>query len=174
MQKNLLAYNYIDIFNKINNIGTWSVKMLSDCYCVDIGKKMPRIESMIKNDFPNELEYHNTSNIMDLENHDWRLFKRVSGAQKFLENYNKTLLDLPNMHLSAKKELPKMLLKRRYLVTSLMNVKTYTTRKFKKDWKKGQLFQVYDQTFFVTVKLKSIKERTIDGETYYQYDYKTI
>lgn len=148
--------------------------MLSDCYCVDISAKKPRIESMIKNDFPYEMEEKKTRNIMDLQDHDWRLFKKYSQAENFLNEYIKTKNALPSMNLIAKKDLPKMLLKRKYLITTLMKVKTYTTRHYKKDWKKGQVVQFYDQTYFVTVKLKSITERIIDGHTFYQYDYKVI
>lgn len=148
--------------------------MLSDCYCVDINAKKPRIESMIKNDFPFEMAEKKTSNIMDLQDHDWRLFKKHSQAEIFLSEYLKIKNALPKMGLLARTDLPKLLLKRKYLITTIMGVKKYTTRHYKKDWKKGQFFQFYDQSFFVTCKLKSITERIINGETFYQYDFKVI
>lgn len=103
-----------------------------------------------------DLKEFGRKNIMDLNDYDWRIFDSEIKAESFLKKYKKIKADLNNRKICKGRELPAILYKRRYMVLTLMGLKPQTYRRYSKPWKAGQLFNLHDQTFFLTVKLKSL------------------
>lgn len=93
---------------------------------------------------------------MELNDYDFRVFDSEKKADKFFEAYKKIRTGLSNKRICKSRDLPAMLYKRRYMVQTLMGLKNQTYRNYKKNWKPGQLFNLHDQVFFLTVKLISL------------------
>ena len=109
---------------------------------------------------------------MELESYDCRIFDSEKKADAFLKKYKKILKSLSNRRLCKSRDLPAILYKRRYMVLSLMGLKPQTYRSYLKQWKVGQLFNLHDQTFFLTVRLKSL---SYDKEAKsYRYKFKVV
>lgn len=145
-----------------------------DCFCIDLDKAAPEVMEFSGVELENDLRAINSRNPMDLQDFDRRIFINDLEADAWLDEYlslkdklkNKTFRD------SLKKgDYPCMLYKRRYLVLTLMGEKLYTIRHYKKNWQRGQLFNLYDQTIFLTVRLKSIKQ--LEGNEY-RYDFELL
>ena len=103
-----------------------------------------------------DLRIFGLKKIADLNDYDWRLFDSEKKANAFLKSYQTIKKKLSNRQISKSRDLPAILYKRRYMVLSLMGLKSQTYRDYSKPWKVGQLFNLHDQVFFLTVKLKSI------------------
>lgn len=106
----------------------------------------------------------------DLETYNLRVFDSKAKADSFLRKYKKILNRLSNRRICKSRELPAMLYKRRFMVLSLMGLKGQTYRDYGKDWKRGQLFNLHDQVFFLTVKLKSITYDSSDKLHCYKFE----
>lgn len=151
------------------------LEMLNKIYCVDIDTKSPEVEVIFREDYLVQLREIDSKKLMDLETHDLRLFRSYIDAENFLKGFKKTLDSLKGLKLNAIKDIPKILLKRRYIATSLMGVKKLTTRHYNKNWKKGTIFQLFDQTYFLTAKLTKIEEVVaIDNNNYFTYHYRIV
>src|SRR5690606_10428833 len=83
-------------------------------------------------------------------------FNSEKKAEAFLKQYKKIKASLNNRKICKSRSLPAILYKRRYMVLTLMGLKPQTYRSYLKPWKIGQLFNLHDQTFFLTVKLKDL------------------
>lgn len=105
---------------------------------------------------------------LDLYDYDCPVFDSEKKAEKFLRDYKKILNGLSNKQICKGRDLPAILYKRRYMVQSLMRLKNQTYRSYEKSWTPGQLFNLHDQVFFLTVRLTSL---TFDKKTK-QYCYK--
>lgn len=103
-----------------------------------------------------DLKEFGRKNVMDLNDYDWRIFDSEKKAESFLKKYKKIKAGLSNHKICKSRELPAILYKRRYMVLTLMGLKPQTYRNYSKPWKVGQLFNLHDQTFFLTVRLKSL------------------
>lgn len=103
-----------------------------------------------------DLKRENLTNALDLTDYDRIVFDDEKKAEQFLSTYKETFLSLDNSKMCKRRDIPTMLYKRRYLVQSLMGFKMQTYRNYKKKWKIGQLFNLYDQTYFLTVKLTDL------------------
>ena len=90
-------------------------------------------------------------------------FTDEAKAHEFLDQYKKAYKSLSK----KKSNVPKMLYKRRYMVLSKMGIKRSTVRDYNKNWKVGQVFELYDQTYFLQVKLTSMKKNKDKTFTYY-------
>ena len=91
------------------------------------------------------------------ESYNLRVFKSHRRARRFLKRYIRILKGLSNRKICKSRDLPTMLYKRHFIVLSIMKIKNQTERHYAKDWKRGQLFNLFDQTYFLTVKLDSLK-----------------
>ena len=107
-------------------------------------------------------------NPLHLSDYDCYVFDSEKKADKFLSGYKKVLKGLSNRKICKSRDLPAILYKRRYMVQSLMRLKNQTYRSYKKPWTPGQLFNLHDQVFFLTVRLTSL---TFDKRNR-QYCYK--
>lgn len=109
-------------------------------------------------------------NPLDLYDYDCPVFDSEKKAERFLKQYKKILKGLSNKKICKSRDLPAILYKRRYMVQSLMRLKNQTYRSYEKPWKPGQLFNLHDQVFFLTVRLTSL---TYDKKTkLYCYKFK--
>lgn len=145
--------------------------MLSNCFYVDTREKNVIVNQMTKEE--NSL-YKEVSKINPAWKYDIMAFSKIEKAMIFRRNFQAVLNDLRKEELKSIPKMPKLLMKRRYIILAILGHKNLTTRHFKKDWKIGSLFQIYDQTYFLTVKLTKLKEVKINNETFYEYHYKTI
>jgi len=144
------------------------------CYCINFTKPKPKVQIMFKDGFLGALEAIGSEKLNDLESHVFRIFNDSESADNFLDKFESVQSSLKKNELTAKKGLKKILLKRRYLVLTLFGIKKHTTREDFKDIKKGELYQFYDQTFFVTVKHKETKEIEINGKKCFEYHYDLV
>lgn len=122
-------------------------------------------------DLKKHMKEEGVRNPLDLEDYDCRVFDSEKKAEVFLKQYKEILNSLTNKRLCKSRDLPAILYKRRYMVLSLMGLKPQTYRGYKKNWKTGQLFNLHDQTFFLTVRLSSL---TYEKSTGYCYKFKVV
>ena len=95
---------------------------------------------------------------MALGDHDRKIFNTSDEAIEYLDNYLYAWEMLPSKKLKSNPKLPKILYKRRYMIQTMNGEKMQTYRHYDKGWKSGQLFQLHDQTNFLTVRLTSLEE----------------
>lgn len=110
-----------------------------------------------------------TSDPKQLEDWDWRIFLSENAAHEFLGAYVHALRDLPRQPEGPRPTRRYMPYKRRYLILTLMGLKTFTDRSYDKGWKRGDLFYLNDQTHFLLARVKRI-EALGDGEFRYHFD----
>lgn len=97
-------------------------------------------------------------------------FSECSKKDQFIEKYNCTKKALADFCLS--RSLGCILNKRHYLIMAALGLKTETTVKHLiKNIKIGDLFNLFDQTYFVTVKLKKLTPIKEKGIQYYTYQF---
>lgn len=143
---------------------------MKNVYDVDLCVKMPVVKIISPEVLARGLKLFNTKDPRKLTTPDRLIFKTEFEADLFLDDYNRNLEILKEGKTCQDRKLPALICKRRYIVQALMSEKNMTTRGYKKDWKKGQLFNLHDQTYFLTVKLKNIKK---SGDNY-QYNYELV
>lgn len=142
---------------------------MAGVYYIDFLDREPIVSEYEKRYLNEDLTEADTSDVMDLDEPDWRVFKDPKHAHEFLARYLHILRhELDNDKICVARNIPCMLYKRRYIVQSLMGVKMSTFRHYKKDWKPGQLINLHDQTYFLTVRIERIV-KTKDGE--WRYDF---
>ena len=139
------------------------------CYVIDLDVTRPELSYLDEDGLNEDFTYFQTNSLDDLSDNDRKYFKTESEASTFLKTYLKTMDGLKNEIICKDKNLPNLLYKRRYIVLSLLGLKNQTYRHYLKPWKKGQLINLYDQTFFLTVEIVSITEIE-DGN--YEYKFK--
>lgn len=140
-------------------------------YCIDLDAKNPRVLIYSGDALKNDMAYLKAKKPTDISNFNRRVFDTKDQAENFLSLYNHTLKNLDNKKICKDRTLPSIRLFRRWLILTILGVKCYTIRKEKKKWQSGQLFNFHDQTFFVTVKLKSIVD-LYDGS--YRYNFELV
>jgi hypothetical protein len=138
-------------------------------YCVDLDTPRPEVLEFSGDDLEADLEYFEVSSPLELDNYDRRVFLSEVEAEAYLNTYLKTLRSLDNAKICKSRQLPCMLYKRRYIVQTLLNSKMYTERHYKKNWKPGVLFNLHDQTYFLTVRLTQLEELEDDDGVFYRY-----
>jgi hypothetical protein len=122
---------------------------------LDKGKRNLKVFEWPEENLRMHMRDESVRNPMALESYDCRMFYSEAKAETFLKRYKRVLGKLANKRLCKSRDLPAMLYKRRYMVLSLMGLKKQTYRRYSKDWKPGQLFNLHDQVYFLTVRLIS-------------------
>lgn len=115
-----------------------------------------------------DLDFYGLKDPLKLSDFNWRVFESETKANIWLERYKETLKNLNNNKICKSRELPAMLYKRRYLVQTLLGEKSFTQRSYLKKWSVGTEFNLHDQTYFLTVRLKKITDMKNGG---YRYDF---
>lgn len=133
-----------------------SINDVTDAYVLDLTKRAPEVLFYDAETILEDLMEHGARSIADLSDYDWRIFKTEQDAKDYLERYMDVLKGLNNAKICKSRSLPALLYKRRYLVQTLLGDKLQTYRHYDKRWKPGQLFNLNDQTYFLTVKLTSL------------------
>lgn len=143
------------------------------CYCIDIDDKKLEIKEFSGKELQDDYKTYNTLDFKDLVDHDRHLFEKITEAEIFLTTYNikKAALETIPTYRKKLKNIPKLMIYRRYLVTSLMGIKTYTTRSFNKPWMRGQIIQLCDRTYYVNVTITGIEKIIINKIVMYKYSY---
>lgn len=141
------------------------------CYVIDLDEARPEVKYLNDKDLSEDFRYYQTNSLDALSDNDRKYFKTEKEAESFLAKYLKVLKSLNNAKLCKDKNLPNLLYKRRYIVLSILGLKTYTMRHYNRGWTAGQLFNFYDQTYFWTVRLVSI-EKISSKE--YKYSFERI
>lgn len=136
-------------------------------FCIDLDSPRPDVLEFSGAALREDLEFFEVASPLELNNFDRRIFLNERDAESYLEKYKRTLKSLDNNKICLDRKLPAMLYKRRYIVQSLLGEKLETFRHYKKNWSPGQLFNLHDQTFFLTVQLISITEE--DEEFLYKF-----
>ena len=145
---------------------------MAGVYYIDFLDKKPSVSEYEKKYLNEDLTEAQTSDVMKLDEPDWRVFKDPKHAHEFLARYLYILNhELDNKKICVSRDLPCMLYKRRYIVQSLMGIKNQTYRSYFKDWKPGQLLNLHDQVHFLTVRIKKITQ-TKDDE--WRYDFTVV
>lgn len=140
-------------------------------YCIDLDEPKHRLDVTYFSDnaLKSELKAYNCRSYEGLNSFDRRVFDNLGDAQKYLKKYLDKLGELERGELCQSKGLPALRYFRRYLVLSALGEKLHTHRSYGKNWKKGQLFNFHDQTYFLTVELEKL---TQENETTFRYDFK--
>jgi hypothetical protein len=103
----------------------------------------------------------------DLDDYDFKVFTSLESANEFLESFKSHYSKLKD-HITVKG--PCLIYKRRYLVLTSMGLKLQTFRSYKKQWTPGTVINLYDQTYFLPVKLTSIDS----CEEGFKYSFKLL
>lgn len=125
-------------------------------YCIDVDARNPKILNFSGDALDFDLKYYKAKKATDLTTYERRVFNDLDAATKFYNKYLETLKNLDNKKICKSRDLPTLRYKRHYIVLTLMGLKNETYRKKSKKWEVGQLINLQDQTYFLTVKIKSI------------------
>lgn len=138
--------------------------------CIDLhGPDRLQVLEYLDGDLRADMEDEGADDPTDLSDWDRRVFKNERAANAFLKRYCRVLKSLKSKGWCYSRQLPSMPYRKRMLVLSIMGLKSYTCRDYRKDWQPGQLFNLHDRTHFVTVKLIKI---TKVGPREWRYDFK--
>ena len=97
-------------------------------------------------------------------------FDDEQDLKDFIEYYEETKRDLKNF--CTDKNATCILNKRHYLILAAMQIKKQTViSKKKNDLKVGSLANLYDQTYFITVRITKITEINTETSIKYAYDF---
>jgi len=144
------------------NSANWRCDLITPMFYINLERK-PEVYEYHPEDYAEDLKEYGEK----LDSYDWRVFDSEEKAGMWLQEYNAVLRGLDNARICNSRSLPAMLYKRRYMVQTIMGLKNQTYRHYLKPWKPGQLFNLHDQTYFLTVKLLRI-EKTPQG---FRYDF---
>lgn len=132
-------------------------------YCIDFAsgdKPTPRRQLEVL-EYPqevlkSEMKAMGVSRVADLTDYDRVIFNSEEKAERFLEEYCRIHDALTPYKFCVNKNLPAMLYRKRHVIMTAMGFKLQTYRTYRKDWKPGQLFNLFDRTNYITVKLTSL------------------
>jgi len=129
-------------------------------YCINVKARRPKVELLDGDALDYDLKFFGVKRAKDLDfvNLKHKVFEQLSDAENFLKEFTRINNSLDNKLICKSRELPTLRMPRAYIVLALMGEKTLTERRKTKNWKPGQLFNIQDQTFFLTVRLKKIAE----------------
>ena len=129
-------------------------------YCINIKARSPKVELLDGDTLEYDLKFFGAKRARDLDfvNLKHKVFEELPKAENFLKEFTRIMNTLDNKSICRSRELPCIRMPRALIVLAIMGEKTVTQRHYKKNWKSGQLFNIFDQTFYLTVKLKSIEE----------------
>lgn len=140
---------------------------MTSVFCINFKQSFEVLEFEYS-EYKKELVYNNIECPLKLSDYDRIIFKTEDDAESFLKEY-KTTKETLTQYKQRKTFNPCILLKRHYLVLTLMRYKTQTYRHYNKNWKIGQLFTFTDQTHYVDVKLTDLKYS--DEHELFKYSY---
>lgn len=138
--------------------------MIKDCYVLDLDKSPIIIRILEAHEVRADMKYFKVRKPKDLSDYDRKVFTTLSAAEKYLQKYKKTLAYLRKGKTCIRKDIPAILYKRRYMVQTLMREKNQTKRNSPRviqmlsKLKPGDMFNLYDQTYHLTVVLTSISK----------------
>lgn len=137
-------------------------------YVIDTTKKTLEVHEYDKDTIDADMAFFGVKSVKDLDDPNWKVFNSYKKANKFLLDFNKILTNLDNKKICKDRSLNCLLYKRRFIVQTLMKQKNCTVRHYFKDFKKDQLINLHDQTYFLTVKIKSVVKLP---SGHYQYNF---
>ena len=122
------------------------------------------MDEYVHEDIADDMKQLGAKTIDEISDYDFKIFSTKSSAEKWLAKYVKTSERLKDKRICRSKDLICILYKRRYMIQTLMGEKNQTYRDSKRvqsmmaEVRPGSLFNLYDQTFFLTVRLiKAVK-----------------
>lgn len=144
-------------------------------YLIFLDKKNPQIYNYEPKDIQQDLKYFKLKDPIELSDYDMKVFRSEVAAEKWLNKFKKILKGLSNKKVCLSKEIPTILYKRRYIVQTLMGEKLQTYRrkprviKMMSKVKLGDMFNLNDQKYFLTVILTSVSK---DKKGEYKYKFR--
>jgi hypothetical protein len=141
-------------------------------YFINLESRNPRVEEYPQEDLLADLETHEVSKPDDLSDYDFKVFGDYETANKWLERYLFVRDRLGKLKTKLTSDCQHLLYKRRYLIQTLMGEKLQTYRNYHKPLKKGDLLNLHDQTHFLTVKVKNVRQTDRD-EWKYEFELLT-
>lgn len=143
-------------------------------FYIDLDAKFREIFELDLEEFRLDLNAENVTSIeaYNAADYDRKYFASHDEAESWLERHEKIWSALSNEKICVSRDLPAILYKRRYIVRTLLGEKMQTLRKYRKNWQRGDLVNLHDQTFFLTVEIKKISEVDWNGEKMFRYDFK--
>lgn len=145
-------------------------------YAIDLDTRRLAITEFEGEELKKDMAFFKVQNALDLNTFDRKIFKHLKQAEIYLAKYEYALKNLNNklmrmdLNYHPDDKFPCVIYKRRYIVQSLLGEKTYTTRTWNLNIQVGELFNLFDQTYFLTVKMKKITK--IDN--YYKYEFERV
>ena len=139
-------------------------------FALDLGSKKPEVLDFSGKDLAKDIKYFKSSDPKDLSDYSRKVFRKEKEAEKYLKKFKKTLKKLPKLRDGGWERGPSLIYKRHYLVQSYLGEKLQTYRDYKKDWKPGQIIKLYDQTYYILVRLKKITKKS----NKYNYEFRLV
>lgn len=141
-------------------------------YWIDLSRKIPVINLSEGDELKLDMEYFGVSTPEEITKKDplMRVFKTIGSAEKFLEKFLVTHLDLASKVKTIDKKVPSILMKKTFITLAVMNEKMLTVRNGErlKGAKEGDLIILHDQKIKHAVKLKK-KVKREDGKFEYHF-----
>ena len=107
---------------------------LKNMFIIDLNKKNIKVEDYLAEDIEYDLKHFKLKDPLKLSNNDFKVFNTAKEALGWLDKYTKILNSLDNSKICKSRDLPAILLKRKYMVQALMGEKMQTYRKYKKHY----------------------------------------
>ncbi len=134
--------------------------VMKNHFYIKLESPKPSVKLYVPDDIKLDMRVEGVRSPLELDDYDFKVFRTEQQANSWLKKYLRILKSLNNKRICKSRDLPAMLYKRRYMVQTLMGEKMQTYRHYPKKWKPGQLFNLHDQVFFLTVKLTSLKRNS--------------
>lgn len=116
-----------------------------------------------------DMRIERVSHWTELSDYDFKVFASEHEANTWSERFLRVLKNLNNSKICEARDLPALLIKRSYMIQTILGEKLQTYRTYKKNWKPGQKFNLHDQVYFLTVTLTQITYDT--KRELYRYDF---
>lgn len=117
-----------------------------------------------------DLKFFKVKNWRDFnpKSHNAKIFDSIQKAEKFISDWNATLDAFERGDFKRDVLAPCLIYKRQYLVLSALRLKNVTIRSYKKNWKPGKIINLYDQTYYLPVKILKITQTQFGYEYHFE------
>ena len=147
---------------------------MKDCYVIQLDKTPLSIKILDADRVAVEMKYNRVRKPQALSDYDRKVFTTRGAAEKYLKKFKAALSYLRKNKTCLQRDIPIILYKRRYMVQTLLREKNQTYRdsprviKMMSGLRAGDMFNLYDQTYSLTVVLTSVSK----SKGLYKYCFK--
>lgn len=141
---------------------------MKDCYGVTFQGLKAKKEVIGSEVLRKAFNAYKTNKHEKLSTPDLQVFKTETDADKFVSDFHATAKTLPLLKNKTEQCKSALVSKRHHLALILLGKKMKTERRHKIKAEAGDLVCIHDQTYYVPVRLTSVRQ---DGDSYiYEYE----